>query len=99
MRGFVRFSVLLVLVVVAVPAQGQTALRWKLQPKNSWAVTIHQQTKSTVAFSGKSATTDIDLNLTLGWDVRAADSSGFKIRQSIDQIQQKLTTQQAGTIE
>jgi hypothetical protein len=74
-------------------------LRWKLKPGDSLAVTIDQQTDSTVAFSGKSAKTDIVLKLTLGWNVVAADASGFKIRQSIDGIQQKLTTQQAGTIE
>jgi hypothetical protein len=91
--------VLVALFVGVGPVRGQTMLRWKLKPGDSLAVTIDQQTDSTVAFSGKSAKTDIALKLTLGWNVVAADANGFKIRQSIDGIQQKLTTQQAGTIE
>ena len=83
----------------AIPAQGQTPLRWKLKPGESLAVTIDQTTDSDVSFSGKKAKTTIELKLVLGWNIIAADNAGFKIRQSIDQIQQKLTTQQAGTIE
>jgi hypothetical protein len=94
--GWLLFTCLL---ADAVSAYGQTTLRWKLKPGDSLAVTLDQQTDSTVAFSGKSAKTDIILKLSLGWNVMAADNTGFKIRQSIDGIQQKLTTQQAGTIE
>ena len=90
---------LLALLISAVPAQGQASLRWKLKPGESLAVTIDQRTDSDVSFSGKKATTRIDLKLVLGWSVTAAENTGFKIRQSIDQIQQVLTTQQAGTIE
>jgi len=81
------------------PALGQSPLQWKLKSGDSLAVTITQETDSEVSFSGKKATTNIQLTLVLGWNVTAADNTGFKIRQSIDQIQQKLTTQQAGTIE
>jgi hypothetical protein len=88
-----------VLLAASCPAQAQTLLRWKLKPGESLAMTIEQQTDSSVSFSGKRADTKIDLALVLGWNVTAADNNGFKIRQSIDSIRQKLTTQQAGTVE
>jgi hypothetical protein len=99
MRSLFQASLFIVLLVAAGPLRGQTMLQWKLKPGDSLAVTIEQQTDSSVSFSGKRADTKIDLTLVLGWNVAAADNAGFTIRQSIDQIQQKLTTQQAGTIE
>jgi hypothetical protein len=98
-RLVVQWSLVVVLFAAACPAQAQTLLRWKLKPGESLAVTIEQQTDSSVVFSGKRADTKIDLALVLGWNVTAADNNGFKIRQSIDSIRQKLTTQQAGTVE
>lgn len=94
-----RTLLLFAFLTSAAPAHAQSPLRWKLKPGESLAVTIDQDTDSDVSFSGKKATTRIELKLVLGWNVIAADNAGFKIRQSIDQIQQKLTTQQAGTIE
>jgi len=77
----------------------QTLLRWKLKPTESFHVAIEQHTDSTVAFTGKSAATKIDLTLVLGWNVLTADDASFKIRQTIERIHQKLATPQAGTIE
>lgn len=98
-RIFLCGILFLVAVAGAVPLQGQTLLQWKLKPGDLLSVAIDQTTDSDVSFSGKKATTNINLTLVLGWNVISADNTGFKIRQSIDQIQQKLTTQQAGTIE
>jgi len=93
-------SLLFVVLFSAVPpAHGQTLLRWKLKAGDSLEVTIDQNTDSDVSFSGKKATTKIELKLVLGWNVTGADNNGFKIRQSIDAIRQNLTTQQAGTVE
>jgi hypothetical protein len=80
-------------------ASAQTLLRWKLGTSESLHVSIQQQTDSAVAFTGKSAATKIDLTLVLGWNILSADDSGFKIRQTIERIHQKLATPQAGTIE
>src|SRR5689334_17117679 len=98
-RLVIQGSLVIVLLAASCPAHGQTLLRWKLKPGGSLAVTIEQQPDSSVSFSGKRADTKIDLTLVLGWNVTAADNNGFRIRQSIDSIRQKLTTQQAGTVE
>lgn len=81
------------------PLQAQTLLRWKLKPNESLHVSIEQHTDSTVTFTGKSAATKIDLTLVLGWNVVSVDDTGFKIRQTIERIHQKLATPQAATIE
>jgi hypothetical protein len=79
-------------------ANAQTLLRWKLKPNESLHVAIEQHTDSTVSFTGKSAATKIDLTLVLGWNILTADDAGFRIRQTIERIHQKLTTVQSGTI-
>lgn len=87
------------LLLPTAPATAQTALRWNLKPGDALEIHIDQHTDSTVSFSGKKADTSIDLSLVLGWNVAATDNAGFKIRQSIVSIRQKLTTQQAGVVE
>jgi hypothetical protein len=92
--------VFLLLVVQAVPvASGQTLLRWKLKPGESLNLTVQQETESQVAFSGKSATTKIDLTVELHWLVTAADDKGFKIKQTIKDVKLKLQSPQGGLIE
>src|SRR4051812_35954763 len=62
----------------------QTLLRWKLKPGDAFTVETRQETDSQVAFSGKSATTKIDLALQLTWVVTAANENEIVIKQSID---------------
>ncbi|HMC10600.1 MAG TPA: hypothetical protein VKH44_04895, partial [Pirellulaceae bacterium] len=94
------FVFIIVAVIAAQPvASGQTLLRWKLKPGEALAVEIEQHTDSQVAFSGKTAATKIYLTLKLGWQVTAADNENFTIRQTVERIQQKITTPQAATIE
>lgn len=89
------------IVVLTVPGilRAQTLLRWKLKPGEALAVEIVQHTDSQVAFSGKTAATKIDLTLKLGWQVTAAEDESFTIQQTVERIQQKITTPQAATIE
>ena len=87
------------LLFTAARAHGEASLAWKLKPGESLHVAIEQKTDSQIAFSGKAAKTTIELTLVLGWNVLSADDSGFKIRQTVERIRQKLSTQQAGTIE
>jgi hypothetical protein len=88
-------------VVLATTAycHAQTLLRWKLKPGDTLTLEIDQHTDSQVGFSGKSAKTQIDLKLKLSWKVAAAGDSGFTIRQSVEQISEKITTQDMGVIE
>ncbi len=86
---------------LSIPAicQAQTLLRWKLKPGEAYTIDIEQHTDSQVGFSGKSAKTQIELKLKLAWKVTAAGDSGFTIRQTVEQISQKITTQDMGVIE
>lgn len=77
----------------------QTLLRWKLKPGDALTVEIDQHTDSEVGFSGKLAKTKIDLTLKLAWKVTAAGNEGFTVRQTVERIQEKLETQDMGTIE
>lgn len=90
---------LLTVLALAGPAQGQTLLRWKLQAGQSLVVDFQQQTTSTVAFSGKSAETKIELGMELLWSVIGVDDKGITIEQSIRRFQFKLDSPKAGVIE
>src|SRR5437763_4594719 len=94
-------EILGLLIVFAAPRIGdaQTLLRWKLKAGDALAVEIEQHTDAQVSFSAKTAITKIDLTLHLGWKVMAAEEAGFRIRQTVDRIQQKITTRDAGTVE
>jgi Family of unknown function (DUF6263) len=81
------------------PLAGQMLLRWKLKPGQSLAVVTKQQTESQVAFSGKSATTKIDIDLALEWVVTAADESQITLKQTIERAAVKLSTPQNAVIE
>jgi len=86
------------LVTFPGAASGQTLLRWKLKVGESFGVVIEQETESLVAFSAKSAATKIDVKVSLGWLVTAADESGFSIKQSIERIVMDLATPQGPAI-
>src|SRR4051794_19441158 len=98
-----RFAIVFSIVIVATTwlasVSAQTLLRWKLKPGDAFTVEIEQHTDSTVGFSAKSAATKIDLTLKLSWKVTAATDNGFTIRQTVEQIHEKLVTQDMGTIE
>ncbi|MEX2176332.1 MAG: DUF6263 family protein [Pirellulaceae bacterium] len=68
----------------------QTLLRWKLQPGEAFGVDVQQHTTSTVAFSGKTSQSEIDLGMELGWTVKGADDKGFDIEQVVRRVQFKL---------
>ncbi len=80
-------------------AQAETLLRWKLEPGQSLVVDFQQQTTSTVAFSGKSAETKIDLGMELLWSVAGVDDVGIAVKQSIRRFQFKLESPKAGVIQ
>ena len=94
-------SCLLVMMALCWPdaAGGQTLLRWKLKPDDSLRITIQQETESQVAFSGKSATTKIDLIVELDWLVTAADEKEIKLKQTLRGVKLKLQSPEGGVIE
>ena len=96
-----RRALFFLLVLFAVPqvCSAQTLLRWKLKAGETFIVEIGQHTDSQVGFSGKSAKTQIELRLKLAWKVGAVSDSGFTIRQTVEQIYEKITTQDVGAIE
>jgi hypothetical protein len=79
------FCVLL-LLVLSRPAGAQSPLRWKLEPGDSLIVQTQQHTTTTVSFIGKTATTQIDLGMTLRWTVTSADANEIKIKQLVERI-------------
>jgi hypothetical protein len=87
------------LLVGVASASGGETLRWKLETGQELAVVVEQQTTSQVAFSGKSATTKIDLAMDLAWKVSAAEEDKFTIEQSLTAIRIKLNSPQAGIVE
>ncbi len=94
-------EIFIVILVFATPqiCNAQTLLRWQLKAGDAFTVEIEQHTDSIVAFSAKSATTKIGLTLKLAWKVTAATDNGFTIRQTVEQVHEKLVTQDMGTIE
>lgn len=94
-------SLLLAIVCCALPAgaNAQTLLRWKLKPGETLNLNVQQETESQVAFSGKAATTKIDLSMELTWLVTAADDKEIKLKQAIQAIQLKLQSPQGGLVE
>lgn len=92
-------AVLLMMTPAARIAQAQTVLRWKLTAGDALAIEKHQETESTVAFSGKSAATKIEVAAELTWRVTAADEEKITLTQTIDHVSIKLTTPQAAAIE
>lgn len=79
--------------------QAQTALRWKLAPGQRLQLETTQQTTSQVAFSGKSAKTNIDVTIALDWEVTGADESGITIKQKVQRIVLKLAAPQGQPVE
>jgi hypothetical protein len=97
----IRYFKLLLLVLLVMPAMasGQTLLRWKLKPDDALRLTIQQETESQVAFSGKSATTKIELAVELDWAVTAADEKEIKLTQTLRGVKLKLQSPEGGLIE
>jgi Family of unknown function (DUF6263) len=91
--SFVR-SILMIaagLLLAASTAQAQTLLRWKLKAGDAFVVDIEQQTESQVAFSGKSATSKINLGMRLRWQVSTADETAITVKQTIERLNASLT--------
>ncbi len=97
--GCLSLAVCLALLLIASPARGQTALRWKLAAGESLVVQTQQETTSVVSFSGKKAETKINLGMELVWDVTAADDNEATIKQTIRRIEFRLESEKAGKIE
>lgn len=86
-------------LLLAEGVSAQTLLRWKLKAGETFNVAVSQQTSSQVAFSGKQATTAIDLAMELTWHVTAADENGIVVKQSIQRLVFKLNSPKAGSVE
>jgi hypothetical protein len=100
MKNRVRLLLIFAAVLcLTASAPAQTLLRWNLKPGESFQVAVTQETDSQVAFSGKQSATKIDLAMDLGWKVLFADEKSIRIQQSIERVQFKLNSPQAGTIE
>ena len=79
--------------------QGQTTLRWKLNPGEQFAVAIAQNTTSEVAYSDKKTKTQIDLAMELTWRVLAAENGQFRLEQSLDRMSVSLKAPPAGQVQ
>lgn len=86
------------LLVLPLSAAAQSPLRWTLKPGALLVVHTQQHTTSTVSFIGKTATTQIDLGMTLHWTVTSADDSEIKIKQRVERITFQLAGQSAGEL-
>jgi hypothetical protein len=95
-----RCALLLAAVCPAMPAtaHAQTQLRWKLAAGESLAVAMQQQTVAKVSFSGKSATTKIEMDVALLWKVVAADETAITIKQTAQRVQLTIVSESEGTI-
>jgi hypothetical protein len=98
-RSGILWAAVVIAAISPSLASAQTLLRWKLKSGDAFTVEIDQHTDSQVGFSGKLAKTQIELKLKLAWKVTAASNSGFTIRQNVEQIYEKITTQDMGVIE
>jgi hypothetical protein len=95
----IGLAAVLVGLVAASETNAQTPLRWQLKPGEAFTLQVDQQTKSNVGFSGKSAETTIDLGMTLGWNVTAADEKSITIEQTVERITFRLDSPTAGKLE
>jgi hypothetical protein len=99
MRVILLNLLILATGVCAENAAGQTLLRWKLKADDALRLTILQETESQVAFSGKSATTKIELAVELDWLVTAADEKEIKLKQTLRGVKLKLQSPEGGVID
>src|SRR5687767_5936223 len=90
---------LAIAALISSRATAQTELRWKLQPGQEFTVTVEQQTSSNVAYTGKTATTEINLSMDLGWTVTAADERAITIRQALRRLVFKMESLKVGKVE
>jgi hypothetical protein len=95
----IGLAAMLVGLVAAPATNAQTSLRWQLKPGEAFTLQVDQQTASNVAFSGKSAETTIDLGMTLGWNIAAADDKSITIEQTVERITFRLDSPTAGKLE
>lgn len=80
------------------PALAQKTLRWKLQPGDQFAVTVSQQTTSTVAIGSKPVKTSMELTLETHWSVESADEKQAKITQTVKRLAMKMQVGDAAAI-
>ena len=92
-------SVFLFALACSGALAAQTELHWKLEPGQKLQLETSQQTTSQVTFSGKSAKTNIDVAITLNWEVTGADESGSAIKQKVQRIVLKLAAPQGPPVE
>jgi hypothetical protein len=97
-RGGSAALVVMIWLSLSGVVEAQTELRWKLKAGESLGVVIGQKTESLVAYGAKSATTNIDVKVSLGWEVTAADENGFSIKQTIERIKMDLAMPQGPAI-
>jgi hypothetical protein len=99
MACWTGLAAVLVTLAAANAAFAETSLRWKLQPGQAFTLQVDQQTKTNVGFSGKLAETTIDLGMTLGWKVAAADEKSQTIEQTVERITFRIDSPTAGKLE
>ena len=80
-------------------ASAQTDLRWKLQPGQEFTLSVQQHTTSDVSYTGKRATTEIDLTMELGWTVTAADEKSITIKQALRRLVFTMQSPKVGKVQ
>jgi hypothetical protein len=90
--------VVLFLLATTSPTLAQNTLRWKLQTGDQFAVTVSQQTTSTVAIGSKPVKTTLEMTLETHWSVDSADDKRAKITQTVKRLAMKMQVGDAAPI-
>ena len=99
MKQLISWPVASLLILAASSASAQTTLRWQLKPGDRLTIETEQQTTSKVSYAGKETPTQIDLAMTLGWEVTAAEDDTFTIKQSVRRLLVRIDSMAAGKVE
>jgi hypothetical protein len=98
LRRRLWLATLLFGLLSARTAPSQTLLHWKLEPGEQLKIKTTQETRSDVAYGGKTTTTHIDLAVELAWQVIAADAGMTRMKQTVTRASADVRTQDGGRL-
>ncbi|WP_425615087.1 hypothetical protein NA78x_004976 [Anatilimnocola sp. NA78] len=77
----------------SIGAQAQESLAWKFEKGQKFTLQTQQQTQSLVSFGAKQIPSNVDLLLSVSWEVQAAEAEQFTIEQTVDFIRIEMKGQ------
>lgn len=90
---------LLAIATIPVPGQAQTTLQWRLAAGQKFVLEVHRETASEVAYAGKKTTTNLDLTMSVNWEVLAANAETMRIKQSLAKVIVTMESPSVGRVE